>query len=130
MSETHLSPCPCGSRKPFQDCCEPFLNGEKFPETPEQLMRSRYSAYATLNTAYILETTHPKTRKYYSAKAIREWAEQSTWIGLEVLEAKDNTVKFVAHYLDAEKIPQQHREYSMFKQEGGHWYFVDGTDFS
>ena len=44
--------------------------------TAEELMRSRYSAYVTRNVAYILETTSPKFRKYYSPKSILEWASE------------------------------------------------------
>jgi SEC-C motif-containing protein len=37
-------PCICGSSKPFKKCCQRFLSGDRLAKTPEQLMRSRYSA--------------------------------------------------------------------------------------
>ncbi len=36
--------CPCGSGQAFKECCQRYHDGE-LPETPEKLMRSRYSAY-------------------------------------------------------------------------------------
>lgn len=38
--------CVCGSQQTFALCCEPFIKQRKVATTPEQLMRSRYSAYA------------------------------------------------------------------------------------
>ncbi|HSG62441.1 MAG TPA: SEC-C metal-binding domain-containing protein, partial [Pseudomonadales bacterium] len=37
--------CPCGSNKPFAKCCDRFLSGAQHAKTPEQLMRSRFSAF-------------------------------------------------------------------------------------
>ena len=36
--------CPCGSGKTYAACCKKIISGEKKAETPEELMRSRYSA--------------------------------------------------------------------------------------
>jgi len=118
--------CPCGSGSAFSTCCEPLINGERYAETAEQLMRSRYSAYATVAVDYLLETTHPSTRKYYSRKGIREWAEETTWLRLEIEAATATTVTFKAYFLNAERLPEVHHEHSTFKQEKGKWYFVRG----
>lgn len=118
--------CPCCSGKAFAVCCEPFLKGETFPETAEQLMRSRYTAYVTLNVSYILETTSPKYRKYYSPKSIMEWAANSTWISLEILSTSEKRVKFVASYLDEQQQLMRHTEDSRFEKIAGRWYFADG----
>ncbi|WP_300666359.1 YchJ family metal-binding protein [Fluviicola sp.] len=121
--------CHCCSGKTFEDCCEPFLSGTAFPETAEQLMRSRYSAYVTLNVAYILETTAPKFRKYYAAKSILEWASNSTWISLEIVSSEEKRVKFIATYLDDQQQLTRHKEDSRFEKSGGRWYFLDGKTF-
>lgn len=121
--------CVCGSEKEQKNCCELIIKGIKKAETAEELMRSRYTAYTQLNVAYIIETTLPKMRKYYSPAGILEWAKNSTWLKLEILELKETTVKFEAHYLDENKFPVTHKEHSTFKKENGNWYFVDGNSF-
>ncbi len=60
--------CLCGSEQPYHRCCFPFHNGEVFPETAEQLMRSRYVAYAKQLAPYLLQTwcaaERPKTIEF------------------------------------------------------------------
>ena len=50
-------PCPCTSKKPYDRCCGPYHSGGKVPETAEQLMRSRFSAYALGKADYLRTTT-------------------------------------------------------------------------
>lgn len=118
--------CYCGSKRTFEDCCERFLSGKALPATAEELMRSRYSAYVTVNVPYIIETTSPKFRKYYSPKSIAEWASGSTWISLEILSVSENRVKFVATYLDEKRELTRHTEDSRFEKIDGKWYFLEG----
>jgi len=89
-------------------------------------MRSRYSAYATLAVDYLLDTTHVSTRKYYSKKAIRDWALENKWLKLEILASTLTTVDFSAHFVDRSGNIGVHKEHSTFRQEDGTWYFVDG----
>lgn len=124
MESTNL--CYCGSLLPFSVCCEPLINGLQKAETAEQLMRSRYSAYCTASVDYLLTTTHPSTRKYYSKKTIKEWAEQCMWLKLEIHDLSPTTVTFSAHFLDENRVPCVHREHSTFRLENEIWYFVDG----
>ncbi|HEY3366041.1 MAG TPA: YchJ family metal-binding protein [Symbiobacteriaceae bacterium] len=53
-------PCPCGSELKFKKCCGPALSGIVWPETPETLMRSRYSAFVTGDVRHLYRTTHPE----------------------------------------------------------------------
>ena len=76
MSSTKLSPnalCPCGCGQKYKQCCRPFHKG-KPPPTPEVLMRSRYTAYALNNVAYIINTTHPQSPLYQANTA--KWAAE------------------------------------------------------
>jgi hypothetical protein len=50
--------CPCGSSAAYVDCCQPYHDGT-LPGTPEELMRSRYSAYVKGRWQYVCDTTHP-----------------------------------------------------------------------
>ena len=121
--------CYCNSNKPFENCCEPFLKRASFPTTPEQLMRSRYTAYVLQNADYLVATTHISERKYYSKEAILEWSKSNTWLKLEVIEAYDNIVEFKAYYLNENQQAQVHHEKSTFKKEDNLWYYVDGVFF-
>lgn len=124
-----MKTCYCNSDKPFENCCEPFLNNLIFPETPEQLMRSRYTAYAFHNADYLIATTHISERKYYSKSEILQWSKSNTWLKLEVINAHDTIVEFKAYYLDVKLQAKVHHERSTFKQEDAVWFYVDGEFF-
>ena len=51
--------CHCGSGKPFDACCGPYLAGDALPPTAEALMRSRYSAYVEKDVDYLGSSLHP-----------------------------------------------------------------------
>src|SRR5687768_5433704 len=51
--------CPCGSGLPLGDCCGRLHDGTVTAATAEQLMRSRYSAFALGEPGYLLATWHP-----------------------------------------------------------------------
>lgn len=125
--------CPCGTGRPYSDCCEPLINGTRPAATAEELMRSRYSAYTKAEVAYILNTTHPDHRGDFDEKGTREWAENSVWEGLEIrnvwgggAEDSEGKVEFVASYRD-KSVRRSHHELAEFKKEDGSWYFVDGV---
>lgn len=118
-------PCPCGGLN-YSTCCEPFHLGSSLPETPEQLMRSRYSAYVNKNEPYLLQTWHSKTRP--SEPLFTD--ENTKWIGLSIKNAppsidKNGTVEFVAVYKIGGKA---HKlcEISNFVKENGRWVYLDG----
>jgi SEC-C motif-containing protein len=117
--------CPCGSQKEYSNCCEPFITGKEIAPTPEALMRSRYTAYVKVAEPYLKETLAPESRGDYNEGDVREWAKKSEWLGLEILNAKGNSVEFVAKYRTQGKV-LEHHEVSTFRKEGNRWYFVDG----
>lgn len=118
--------CFCDTGLYFQDCCGLYLeSGQKAP-TALALMRSRYSAYATHNADYLLETTDVSERKYYSKEEILKWATSNKWQKLEILSFTENTVEFKAYFLDSSLQPQVHYEFSTFRFENNTWYYLDG----
>ena len=125
-----VNKCYCGSHKIFQDCCEPIIKGIQKAPTAQSLMRSRYSAYATHQADYLLETTHISERKYYSKSDILNWATSNQWLQLEIINATENTVEFKAYFLDSKLQKQIHHELSTFKFENGKWFYVDGQFFN
>ncbi len=127
-----MAPCPCGSEKTYDACCEPLINGSLSAETPEALMRARYSAYVKEQVTFILDTTHPSQRDQYTENGIRRWARNSQWLGLTILNtdggsAEDDTgtVEFVAEYFDKGR-RNRHHELAAFRRQEGKWFFYDG----
>ena len=118
--------CPCCSGKNYENCCEPYHLGKKLPQTPEQLMRSRYTAFALVLTNYLVETTHSSTQKDNDFSDIEDWAKSNKLLKLEIVFAKDNKVRFRAFYQDKNNEIYEHDELSTFTQENGKWFYVDG----
>ncbi|MBM4291852.1 MAG: zinc chelation protein SecC [Deltaproteobacteria bacterium] len=119
-------PCPCGGGAPLSDCCLPYLEGRAAPATPEQLMRSRYTAYARGDEPYVLKTWHSATRP----PALGLSGERARWVRLEVLsappaDAHAGTVRFRATALEGERATAL-EEVSRFTREGGEWRYSDG----
>ncbi|WP_343584303.1 YchJ family metal-binding protein [Flavobacterium sp.] len=118
--------CFCDTGLLFENCCGLYLSGNQKAPSALALMRSRYSAYATHDADYLMETTHVSERKYYSKAEILRWAVSNKWQKLEILSFTENTVEFKAYFLDSNNNPQVHYEFSTFKFENGAWYYVDG----
>lgn len=127
-----MDQCPCGLEADFSFCCGPLISGEKKADTPEELMRSRYSAYVKLEMDYLLSTTHPSQRSSHDPKATRDWAESSEWNGLDIVSTHkggpvdiEGTVEFIAKYRQKGE-RREHHELAVFKKVDDTWYFEDG----
>ncbi|WP_108665700.1 YchJ family protein [Euzebya rosea] len=120
-------PCPCGSDDRYDACCGPLHLGARQAATAEQLMRSRYSAYATDDVDYLLRTWHPRTRPD------RITPDPSlVWEGLAVTEVVDGgedditgIVAFTARYRTPDGAGEL-TERSRFDRRGTRWVYVDG----
>jgi SEC-C motif-containing protein len=126
-----LRRCPCGTGLPLAGCCGRLHDGSAGAATAEQLMRSRYSAFALGDAAYLLETWHPATRP----RAL-DLDRDVRWTGLEVLAttggsllSAEGTVEFRAHYVGNGVAGAQH-ENSRFVRDGGRWRYLDGVSLS
>ena len=83
-------------------------------------MRSRFSAFAVSDAAYLLATWHRSTRP-----ASLELDADLEWQRLEILEVTEDTVAFDAHYWDSRRGQRGlQREHSAFRREGGRWFYV------
>ncbi|QIO07175.1 YchJ family protein [Acinetobacter shaoyimingii] len=123
--------CPCGLGL-YAECCQPLHLGQDKAKRAEQLMRSRYSAFAKHEIDYIVKTTALGQQKALDESAIADWAKANQWLKLEVIKSNDKVdknhalVEFKAHYHDGEKT-QIHHELSYFVQVADTWYFLDPT---
>lgn len=121
--------CVCDSRKLFDDCCGRFLNGGQQAKTPEQLMRSRYSAYALGNYGeYLLRTWFPATARGLTSEKLSQ--RSCDWLGLEVIakeqKGDQGMVEFRASFRDENGVRQIMHEKSVFQRIAGSWLYVGG----
>ena len=112
-----MKPCPCGLPATYDACCGRFHAGAAAP-TPELLMRSRYSAFAVGQAAYLLQTWHPTTRPPSVETG-------GGWLRLEVLSASgglldaEGEVHFRAHHVTGVQ-----EERSRFVRDLGRWSYL------
>lgn len=118
--------CPCG-RRAFRQCCAPVLAGAA-ASTAEDLMRSRYTAFAIGDVAHLARSWHPRTRP-----AEIELDAATRWEGLEVLEtvaggAGDDAgeVRFRARWSDDGRRGAL-VERSRFVRRAGRWVYLDAA---
>ncbi|MEU5948719.1 YchJ family protein [Micromonospora sp. NPDC047465] len=118
--------CPCGSAQPYAQCCGRLHRGEADAATAEALMRSRYSAFAVGDTAYLLRSWHSSTRPRRL-----DLEPGQRWTGLEIVDADrgglfdaTGVVEFRAHYRAGGR-PGTQTERSRFVREDGRWVYLD-----
>jgi SEC-C motif domain protein len=125
-----LQECPCGGGE-FSHCCGLIIDGSAQAQTPEQLMKARYSAYATGAIEFLGKSTHSKTRKQFDPEGAESWSRDSRWLGLTILGMDSFLpdrahVNFEARYEDKDGVVIFHRERSLFEREDDEWRFVSG----
>jgi SEC-C motif-containing protein len=128
-----MSACPCGSGADFDHCCGPLIRGERAAATAEALMRSRYSAYTLADIDYLTQSLHPDSRNDHDPMAARRWAEQSQWLGLELVSVQQGgegdsqgQVEFIARYKDKSGL-HRHHEIGHFVRHEGAWHYLEGS---
>lgn len=121
--------CPCGSERAYAGCCGPLHQQERLAETAEELMRSRYAAYAVRDFDHLVRTWHPRTRPAdVGADA------GIAWDGLVIVDARaggrddaEGEVEFRARYrLDGRRGVLHER--SRFARRSGRWVYVDRVE--
>jgi SEC-C motif domain protein len=130
--------CPCGGGA-YGSCCGPLIAGEQLAVTAEQLMRSRFSAFALgasdPEAIDHLVRTHPETGQTAAArrKALKETFRNLQWLSLKVLDCQNGrvidkygTVTFEAHWRDRDRREGVLRECSRFgRGESGEWLYLE-----
>ena len=124
--------CPCGSKTPFTQCCEPILDGVRKASSAEALMRSRYTAFAVGNVDYLIQTTAKEKRAKDDRKVLNQQVKQTVWLGL-VIEAtsagspldNEGTVTFSATFQSGSEKGVL-KECSRFRKDPEGWVYVEG----
>jgi SEC-C motif-containing protein len=131
LEKLNNMPCPCGTGELYKNCCGMLINGEKHADTPEKLMRSRYTAYAIHNMDYIKKTMQgPALLKFTEHNPTTKINEK--WLGLKIITSYSDEqdpnigyVEFIAKFKLNDKEHNMH-ELSKFQRKEGHWYYIDG----
>jgi len=130
--------CPCGGGV-YSNCCGPLIAGVQLAATAEQLMRSRYSAFALAakdpEAIEHLLRTHPEIGETAAArrKALKESCRNIHWLSLDVLDCQNGgpldqhgTVTFEARWRDRDRREGVLRECSRFgRGESGEWLYLE-----
>jgi SEC-C motif domain protein len=122
--ETFMN-CTCGLDKEYEKCCGAIINGHKDALTPQELMRSRYTAYVKGDGRYLVLSAVKANRYDEDVELIEEFSNSVQWLKLDVLSSVNDTVEFKAYYRDKNGIQVLH-EKSNFKKEDDMWRYVDG----
>jgi SEC-C motif-containing protein len=126
-------PCPCTSKKPYDRCCGPFHAGSAVPETAEQLMRSRFSAYALGKVDYLIATRSEAKRAGENREEMVQYCKSVSCVGLKIVnkekggKADDSGLVTFHASLQANGRRSLHIETSTFARENGRWVYVDGV---
>ena len=125
--------CPCGSRRPYIDCCK-LLHDGAMPASPEALMRSRYTAYHRRFSAYLMAPTGPPGPHWRADAAawkaeLDVYCKAVTFARLDVFESSvDGDVGFVRF-----RATMFHRSHDVSFGERSRflrtdrWRYVDGV---
>ncbi len=117
--------CICGLDKEYDKCCGAIIKELRVVSSPEELMRSRYSAYVNADARYLLLSCVKENQYEEDIELIEDFSSQVDWLKLDVLKVDRNTVEFKAYYRDKEQIQVLH-EKSNFVLEDGVWKYKDG----
>lgn len=120
-----VGPCPCGTGRPFLACCGPLLDRTRQAGTAEELMRSRYTAFAVGDVHHLARTWHPRT-----LPPDLGLDPGLAWVRLEVLDTSGGgpsdeagTVHFRGHWTGPDG-PGVLEEISLFGRRGRHRRWV------
>lgn len=131
VKNNNIGLCPCMSKAPYQECCEPFHQGTKKAQTAEQLMRSRYTAYHLALVEYLIKTTHPDKLGPNYRSQLEKSKHDTSWKGLKIISTsmggnldKIGKVRFIANY-EMNGKEDSMEEHSRFKRYKGDWVYFD-----
>ena len=123
------APCPCGSHQKYKKCCLVYHKGAN-PKTALLLMRSRYTAYAVGDSAYIIKTTHVDNVNYNHdigiwRDDIEIFCRETEFLGLEIIEIiegeNESFITFRARLSSGDMM-----ENSRFLKLKEQWLYISG----
>ncbi len=131
--ETGPGSCPCGSGRPYEECCGPCHEGKVWPDDPLTMVRSRYCAYARGKYQYLVDTylASPENPGP-TAEELAEGARGVRWQALRITGSgrsdEDNCdfVDFYAYYAMDDGLHQL-GEHALFRRVEDRLYYTGGS---
>lgn len=133
-------PCPCGSGRKYKACCGTYHSGIRYPDTVEELIRSRYTAYAIGDVNYLYRTTHPenealvgKTEEEYKRETLL-YCQRVDFIGLMIHHTEPEDDQGIARgtltawYRIVGQPEDSFTERSEFVRADGRLVYLSGTE--
>lgn len=126
-------PCPCTSKQSYDRCCGPYHAGSRLPETAEQLMRSRFSAYALGKADYLIATRPEAKRPEENREELAAYCKSVQAVSLKIVGkekgGKNDDTGLVTFHASLQSNGRRtlHIETSTFARENGRWVYVDGV---
>jgi SEC-C motif-containing protein len=121
---------------PYRACCGPYTRGEAEAPDAEALMRSRFSAFALKDPAYLWKTLHPdhadRARpKEEFIKSIKRSGASLRYMRLSVLDRDGPDEEGTARVLFVAEVFEKGRdlsfmELSRFQRDEEGWRYLDG----
>jgi SEC-C motif-containing protein len=126
-------PCPCHSGRRAKSCCAPTLKGRP-AATPEDLMRSRFAAYALGAVGHVMATTHADSPHHQDnatdwAVELRKFCATMSFDGLTIHESGEAGPRGFVHFtaqLSQEGADRSFSERSSFRRVEGRWLYDRG----
>jgi SEC-C motif-containing protein len=124
---TSATPCPCGSGKPFGQCCEPIIRQQRVAANAEEVMRSRFTAHVLGDYAHLHRTDLETAKQPY--EPVQEEEGAVTWTRLEIHAHEPGPkpelafVDFTAYFKDGDA-ERALDEKSEFQKVDGVWYYT------
>ncbi|MDC1106183.1 YchJ family metal-binding protein [Prolixibacteraceae bacterium] len=120
--------CVCGKVEDYNSCCGRFISRKEKATTPEELMRSRFTAFSLGEVEYIIDTE--RLAKPNTSAGLKSWCDTVTYTKLDVLSSKElrdkGEVHFKAYYKEGfEQTILEER--SQFIKENDKWVYVSGN---
>lgn len=108
--------CYCDSKREYENCCKPFLDEGKIATTALELMRSRYSAFATSNAVYLMATSlHVKENE---ESELNNHFNEVRWLQLDVIKSSKDKVEYKAYFMMNNTVEVLHEKSSfVYKNE-------------
>ncbi|QZE13200.1 SEC-C domain-containing protein [Halosquirtibacter laminarini] len=119
--------CVCGKIDDYNDCCGRYISRKEVADSPETLMRSRFTAFSLGEVSYILDTE--RIEKPNTMSDLKAWCDAVTYTKLDVISSnmsQDNgEVHFKAYYKEGmeQTILEEH---SQFIKDDSQWYYTSG----